>query len=74
MKKSLKTRLTLLGLSYQKEVTILLLIPMIFAIGGFAIYFFFKEIIAGVGIAIAGLVVDYLYFSRYSNTSMNSFL
>lgn len=66
MKKSLKTRLTLLGLSYQKEVTILLLIPMIFAIGGFAIYFFFKEIIAGVGIAIAGLVVDYLYFSRYS--------
>lgn len=66
MKKSLKTRLTLLGLSYQKEVAILLLIPMIFAIGGFAIYFFFKEIIAGVGIAIAGLVLDYLYFSRYS--------
>lgn len=66
MKKSLKTRLTLLGLSYQKEVAILLLIPMIFAIGGFAIYFFFKEIIAGVGIAISGLVLDYLYFSRYS--------
>lgn len=66
MKKSLKTRLTLLGLSYQKEVAILLLIPMIFAIGGFAIYFFFKEVIAGVGIAIAGLVLDYLYFSRYS--------
>lgn len=66
MKKSLKTRLTLLGLTYQKEVAILLLIPMIFAIGGFAIYFLFKEVIAGVGIAIAGLVVDYLYFSRYS--------
>lgn len=66
MKKSLKTRLTLLGLSYQKEVAILLINPMIFAIGGFAIYFFFKEIIAGVGIAIAGLVLDYLYFSRYS--------
>lgn len=66
MKKSLKNRLTLLGLSYQKEVAILLLIPMIFAIGGFAIYFFFKEVIAGVGIAIAGLVLDYLYFSRYS--------
>lgn len=66
MKKSLKTRLTLLGLSYQKEVAILLINPMIFAIGGFAIYFFFKEVIAGVGIAIAGLVLDYLYFSRYS--------
>ncbi len=66
MKKSLKTRLTLLGLSYQKEVAILLINPMIFAIGGFTIYFFFKEIIAGVGIAIAGLVLDYLYFSRYS--------
>lgn len=66
MKKSLKTRLTLLGLSYQKEVAILLLIPVIFSLGGFAIYFFFKEIIAGVGIALAGLVLDYLYFSRYS--------
>lgn len=66
MKKSLKNRLTLLGLSYQKEVAILVLIPVIFAIGGFAIYFFFKEIIAGVGIAMAGLVLDYLYFSRYS--------
>ena len=66
MKKSLKTRLSLLGLSYQKEVAILVLIPVIFAIGGFAIYFFFKELIATIGIAIVGLVLDYLYFSRYS--------
>ena len=66
MKKSLKTRLSLLGLSYQKEVMVLILIPLIFAIGGFAIYFFFKELIAAIGIAIAGLVLDYLYFSRYS--------
>ena len=66
MKKSLKTRLSLLGLSYQKEVMVLILIPLIFAIGGFAIYLFFKELIAAIGIAMAGLVLNYLYFSRYS--------
>ncbi len=66
MKKSLKDRLTLLGLSYQKEVMILILFPLVFIIGGFAVYYFFKELIAAIGIGITGLGLDYFYFSRYS--------
>lgn len=66
MKKSLKNRLTLLGLSYQREVAILIIIPVIFLLGGFAVYYFFKELIAGIGIGLAGLVLDYFYYSRYS--------
>ena len=66
MKKSLKNRLTLLGLSYQREVAILIIIPVIFLLGGFTVYYFFKELIAGIGIGLAGLVLDYFYYSRYS--------
>lgn len=66
MKKSLKDRLTLLGLSYQKEVMILILFPLVFIVGGFAVYYFFKELIAAIGIGIAGLGLDYFYYSRYS--------
>ena len=66
MKKSFKDRLTLLGLSYQKEVMILILFPLVFIIGGFVVYYFFKELIAAIGIGIAGLGLDYFYFSRYS--------
>ena len=66
MKKSLNKRITDLGLSYQKEMTIAVIIPIVFLVGGLSIYFFLKELVIAIGVGLLGFVIDYLYLSRYS--------
>lgn len=67
MKRSLKDRITALGLSYQKEMLFLALI-VILAIGlAFASYLFFKQIFVPIFIALGGLLLIYFYLSRYSS-------
>ena len=67
MKRSLKDRITALGLSYQKEMTLLFLI-IILTIGlAFLSYFFLKEIYVPIFIAVGGCLAIYFYLSRYSS-------
>ena len=66
MKKSLKNRIAALGLSYQKEIAILAILPLLTSIAGGLIYYFYKELMAAIGLFIIGLVFDFVYFSRYS--------
>lgn len=66
MKKSLKNRITSLGLSYQKEMLILLVVEIIFIATSVALYFINKKILVLVGGAFGALVIGYLYISRYS--------
>ena len=67
MRKSLKERTAELGLSYNKEIIILSVIPIIFLAGGFAIYYFFQEIYLAIIVGIIGIIGDFLFVSRYSN-------
>ena len=59
MKKSLNKRITDLGLSYQKEMTIAVIIPIVFLLGGLSIYFFSKELVIAIGVGLLGFVIDY---------------
>lgn len=67
MRKSLKERTAELGLSYNKEIIVLLVLPIIFLSSGFAIYYFFQEIYLAIIVGIIGIIGDFLYVSRYSN-------
>ena len=67
MKKSFKDRISSLGLSYQKEVVILLLINVLLLGLGAAAYFFFKHWLVFVVLGIALIAANFLYLSRYSN-------
>lgn len=67
MKKTLKERITALGLSYTKEMSILFLI--IFVIAGAAILaiLLLKELYIGIIAFAIGVVSVYVYLSRYSS-------
>lgn len=67
MKKSLKDRITALGLSYQKEMTLLFIIIIFAATLCFVTYIFFKQIYFPIFIAIGALIAIYFYLSRYSS-------
>ena len=64
MKKSLKERITALGLSYQKEMLIILMIALISIGGALALILLLKQLIIGVIIIAAGIVGLYFYISR----------
>lgn len=67
MKRSLKERITALGLSYQKEMLFLVLI-IVSVIGlAFASYIFFKQIFVPIFVAVGGLLLIYFYLSRYTS-------
>ena len=66
MKRTLKDRISLLGLNYSRELFILFLI-IIFSLGGaLATYFFLSQIFISILILIGGLFLTYFYLSRYS--------
>lgn len=65
MKKSFKQRLTELGLSYQKEMLIIVLINILCLGGGAAGFLYFKSNIAIVIAVIGLLLANFLLFSRY---------
>lgn len=67
MKRSFKDRIIALGLSYKKEMLILLLINIGLIGGIIAIYMFLKEMTAFVIGGIALGVINYIYLSRYSS-------
>ena len=67
MKKSLKERTEELGISYQKEIIIMIALPVVFLAGGFLIYYFFKEIYIAIIVGLIGIIGDFLYVSRYSS-------
>ena len=71
MKKSFKDRINSLGLSYVKEILIIIGIAVLFIAAGLLIIFLLKEIYLGIVIFIAGVVVELLYTSRYRTIEYN---
>ena len=67
MKKSLKERITALGLSYQKEMLIILMIALLGIGGALALILLLNQVIIGVIIIAAGIIGLYFYISRYSS-------
>ena len=67
MKRSLKDRITALGLSYQKEMLFLVLIIFLVIGLAFSSYIFLKQIYIPIFVVICGLLLIYFYLSRYSS-------
>lgn len=67
MKKSLKNQITSLGLSYQKEISILIVLEIVIILAGGTLYFFNRKILVLVFALIGAVIVGFLYLSRYSS-------
>ena len=66
-KNKFKDTIEFVGLSYKKEIIIILAINVIFMLSAIAIYIFFKNIIYSVFILVALTMLDYFLFSRYND-------
>ena len=66
-KNKFKDTIEFVGLSYKKEIIIILAINVIFMLSATAIYIFFKNIIYSVFILVALTMLDYFLFSRYND-------
>ena len=67
MKNKLKETIEFVGLSYKKELAIILVINIIFMIGGVLVYVFLKSIIY-VALVLMGIaLLDYFLLSRYND-------
>ena len=66
-KNKLKETIEFVGLSYKKELTIVLVINIVFFVGAILIYIFLKNIIYSVFVLVAIAVLDYFMFSRYND-------
>ena len=66
-KNKFKDTIEFVGLSYKKEIVIILAINVIFLLSAIAIYIFFKSIIYSVFIIVALSMLDYFLFSRYND-------
>ena len=71
MKKSFKDRLSSLGLSYYKELLIIISIGLLFITAGFLIIFLLKEVYLGIIVFILGVAVELLYTSKYKALESN---
>lgn len=67
MKRTLKDRITALGLSYQKEMTILFSLVILTVGLAFLSFLLLKEIYISIFIALGGIVAIYLFITRYSS-------
>lgn len=67
MKRSLRNRITSLGLSYTKEMMILIIIEVVLIATSVALYFINKKVLVLVFGGAGTLIVGYLYISRYSS-------
>ena len=63
----LKETIEFVGLSYKKELVIILIANSVLFIGAVLIYIFLKNIIYSVFILIAAAVLDYFMLSRYND-------
>ena len=66
-KNKLKETIEFVGLSYKKELTIVLVVNIVFFVGAILIYIFLKNIIYSVFVLVAIAVLDYFMFSRYND-------
>ena len=71
MKKSFKDHLSSLGLSYYKELLIIISIGLLFITAGFLIIFLLKEVYLGIIVFILGVAVELLYTSKYKALESN---
>lgn len=67
MKKSYKDRISALGLSYQKEIGLLLVINVLVLGLGAGAYFYFKNWLVFAVMGLALLASNFLYLSRYGS-------
>ena len=67
MKKSYKDRISSLGLSYQKEVTFLLIINVLVIGMGVGAYFYFQHWLVFAVLGVALIASNFLYLSRYGS-------
>ena len=63
----LKDTIEFVGLSYKKELTIALVINIVFFVGAVLFFLFLKNIIYAAFILVAIAVLDYFMFSRYND-------
>lgn len=66
MKRTLKERITALGLSYQKEVFIILLLILLTLGAGLSFIFLLNQMLIGIIAVAIGVIIIYFYISRYS--------
>ena len=66
-KNKFKETIEFVGLSYKKEVTILLVTNALLLIGAVLVYVFLKNIIYTVFIFVGLAILDYFMFSRYND-------
>lgn len=67
MKRSLKDRIAALGLSYQKEMMMLILIVVVSIGLALLSYFFLKQLYISIFAGLAGVVAIYFFLTRYSS-------
>ena len=66
-KNKFKETIEFVGLSYKKEMAILLTMNALFLIGAVIVYIFLKNIIYAVLIFVGLAILDYFMFSRYND-------
>ena len=66
-KNKLKETIEFVGLSYKKELIILLATNIIMLVGAVLLYVFFKNIIYSILVIVALALVDYFLLSRYND-------
>ena len=66
-KNKLKETIEFVGLSYKKELIVLLVTNVLFLLGAVAIYIFLRNIIYTVLIIVGMAILDYFMFSRYND-------
>lgn len=67
MKRTLREKINSLGLSYPKEMTIMVMLLVAFAIGGIVIITFLKELYIGIFVVAVGPISIFFYIGRYSS-------
>ena len=65
MKKSFKDRISSLGLSYQKEMTVIVLLSLVLFVIVLVLILFLKEIYIALIAIASGIALIYFYVSRY---------
>ena len=63
----IKETIEFVGLSFKKEMIKFLIVDVVFFIGAFLVYFFFKNLIYVLFILIATVVIDFFLLTQYSD-------
>ena len=67
MKNRLKETVEFVGLSYKKELAIIIVLNVLLILGAAALFVFLKSIVYPVIVLVGGAVLDYVLFSRYND-------